>query len=40
MQERQYSTIIEATSLHLGSGVGWFLAIVGIAAIRRKNKIL
>ena len=36
MQERQYSTIIEATSFALGSGVGWFLAIVGIAAIREK----
>ena len=24
MQERQYSTIIEATSFALGSGVGWF----------------
>ena len=36
MQERQYSTIIEATSFALGSGVGWYLAIVGIAAIREK----
>jgi len=36
MQERQYSSIIEATSFALGSGVGWFLAIVGIAAIREK----
>tara|TARA_A100000164_G_C21717615_1_gene681274 strand:+ start:119 stop:736 length:618 start_codon:yes stop_codon:yes gene_type:complete len=36
MQERQYSTIVEATSFALGSGVGWFLAIVGIAAIREK----
>ena len=36
MQERQYSTIIEATSFALGSGVGWVLAIVGIAAIREK----
>ncbi|WKZ67818.1 MAG: NADH:ubiquinone reductase (Na(+)-transporting) subunit E [Flavobacteriales bacterium] len=36
MQERQYSTIAEATSFALGSGVGWFLAIVAIAAIREK----
>jgi Na+-transporting NADH:ubiquinone oxidoreductase subunit E len=36
MQERQYSSILEATSFGLGSGVGWFLAIVGIAAIREK----
>jgi len=36
MQERQYSTITEATIFALGSGVGWFLAIVAIAAIREK----
>lgn len=36
MQERDYSSIAEATSFGLGSGVGWFLAIVGIAAIREK----
>jgi len=36
MQERQYSSIAEATSFGLGSGVGWFLAIVAIAAIREK----
>lgn len=36
MQERQYSTIVEASSFALGSGVGWFLAIVAIAAIREK----
>lgn len=36
MQDRQYSTIGEATSFGLGSGVGWFLAIVAIAAIREK----
>tara|TARA_B110000046_G_scaffold66239_1_gene74120 strand:+ start:2522 stop:3139 length:618 start_codon:yes stop_codon:yes gene_type:complete len=38
MQERQYATIAEATSFGLGSGVGWFLAIVSIAAIREKIK--
>ena len=36
MQERAYSNITEATVFGLGSGVGWFLAIVGIAAIREK----
>ena len=36
MQETSYTTIIEATVFGLGSGVGWFLAIVGIAAIREK----
>lgn len=36
MQERQYSTIGEATWFGLGSGVGWLLAIVAIAAIREK----
>ncbi|MBN2347708.1 MAG: NADH:ubiquinone reductase (Na(+)-transporting) subunit E [Bacteroidales bacterium] len=36
MQEREYATIAEATSFGLGSGFGWFLAIVGIAAIREK----
>ena len=36
MQESDYSTITEATVFGVGSGVGWFLAIVGIAAIREK----
>lgn len=36
MQERAYNTIGEATSFGLGSGIGWLLAIVGIAAIREK----
>ncbi|GCD79953.1 NADH:ubiquinone reductase (Na(+)-transporting) subunit E [Schleiferia thermophila] len=36
MQERAYSNISEATVFGLGSGVGWFLAIVAIAAIREK----
>ena len=36
MQERAYVSISEATVFGLGSGVGWFLAIVGIAAIREK----
>ena len=36
MQERSYNTIGEAAVFGLGSGVGWFLAIVAIAAIREK----
>ncbi len=36
MQERQYPSIGEATVFGLGSGVGWWLAIVSIAAIREK----
>ena len=36
MQEREYSTLGEATTFGLGSGVGWFLAIVAISAIREK----
>jgi Na+-transporting NADH:ubiquinone oxidoreductase subunit E len=38
MQEREYANVIEATVFGFGSGVGWFLAIVGIAAIREKLK--
>ncbi len=38
MQERDYQSVAEATSFALGSGIGWFLAIVGIAAIREKIK--
>lgn len=36
MQSRGYENIGEATVFGLGSGVGWFLAIVAIAAIREK----
>jgi Na+-transporting NADH:ubiquinone oxidoreductase subunit E len=36
MQEREYSSLAEAASFGLGSGIGWFLAIVSIAAIREK----
>lgn len=38
MQERAYANIAEATVFGLGSGIGWLLAIVGIAAIREKLK--
>lgn len=36
MQERNYNTITEASVFGIGSGIGWFLAIVAIAAIREK----
>ncbi len=36
MQERGYQTLSEATVFGFGSGIGWLLAIVGIAAIREK----
>ena len=36
MQERAYTNITEATVFGLGSGFGFFLAIVGLAAIREK----
>ena len=36
MQDRQYPSLGEATVFGLGSGVGWWLAIVAIAAIREK----
>jgi Na+-transporting NADH:ubiquinone oxidoreductase subunit E len=38
MQERGYETIGEAAVFGLGSGIGWLLAIVGLAAIREKLK--
>ncbi len=36
MQEREYQSIAEASVFALGSGIGWFLAIIGIAALREK----
>ena len=38
MQEREYANIGEATAFGLGSGIGWFLAIVALAAIREKMR--
>jgi Na+-transporting NADH:ubiquinone oxidoreductase subunit E len=38
MQEREYQNLTEATVFGLGNGVGWMLAIIGIAAIREKLK--
>ena len=36
MQQKQFPTIADATVYGLGSGVGWFIAVVLIAAIREK----
>ena len=36
VQEREYSTIGEVTVYAVGSGIGWLLAIVSLAAIREK----
>ena len=36
MQERNFTNVGEAAVFGLGSGLGWFLAIVTIAAIREK----
>ena len=36
MQERDYANVGEVTSFALGSGIGWWLAIVAMAAIREK----
>ncbi len=36
MQQREFNTIAEVSVYALGSGIGWALAIVSIAAIREK----
>lgn len=36
MQQRDLGSALNATVYGLGSGIGWFLAIVGLAAIREK----
>ena len=36
MQERDFTTVGQSLAYGLGSGIGWLLAIVGIAAIREK----
>lgn len=38
MQEREYDTIAEATVFGFGSGIGWALAIIALAAIREKMR--
>ncbi len=36
MQQRAYANVGEATVFGFGSGIGWWLAIIGMAAIREK----
>ncbi len=36
MQQREFASVGQATAYGVGSGIGWWLAIVGIAAIREK----
>jgi Na+-transporting NADH:ubiquinone oxidoreductase subunit E len=36
MQQKEFNNITEATVYGIGSGIGWFLAILAIAAIREK----
>ena len=36
MQQREFGNILEAIVYALGSGNGWYLAIVTLAAIREK----
>ena len=38
MQERAYATIGQATAFGFGSGIGWLLAVLAIAAIRERLK--
>ncbi len=38
MQQRDYQTFAEATTYGIGSGIGWFLAIIAMAAIRERLK--
>ena len=36
MQQREFANIGESVVYALGSGIGWYLAIVALAAIREK----
>jgi Na+-transporting NADH:ubiquinone oxidoreductase subunit E len=36
MQQKHFTSVGIATTYGLGSGIGWLLAIVGLAAIREK----
>lgn len=38
MQEREYTSISDVFAFALGSGIGWWLAIVALAAIREKMR--
>lgn len=36
MQEKHYDTVIQSLAYGFGSGIGWLIAIIGMAAIREK----
>lgn len=38
MQQREFSNVLETVTFSLGSGIGWAIAIVGLAAVREKIK--
>jgi len=38
MQEREYTSITDVFAFALGSGIGWWLAIIALAAIREKMR--
>lgn len=38
MQEREYTSISDVFAFALGSGIGWWLAIIALAAIREKMR--
>jgi Na+-transporting NADH:ubiquinone oxidoreductase subunit E len=38
MQEREYESMGQVFAFSLGSGIGWLLAIVAVAAIRERIK--
>ena len=38
MQQREFATVWETVTFSFGSGVGWAIAIIGLAAIREKIK--
>lgn len=38
MQEREYTSISDVFAFALGSGIGWWLAIISLAAIREKMR--
>ena len=38
MQQKAFNNLGEATVYGIGSGIGWFFAIIGIAAIREKTR--
>jgi Na+-transporting NADH:ubiquinone oxidoreductase subunit E len=38
MQQREFSNVLETVTFSFGSGLGWAVAIVSLAAIREKMR--